>query len=52
MSFWVAVNFHPMWLAQILHWATVQANLQQQGRVSWGDAPHRPLMPWPSREGH
>lgn len=23
MSFLVSVNFHPMWLAQILHWATV-----------------------------
>lgn len=32
MSFLVAVNFHPMWLAQTLHWATVQANLQQEGR--------------------
>lgn len=26
MSFLMAVNFHPIWLAQILHWATVQAN--------------------------
>lgn len=32
MSFLVAVNFHPMWLAQILHWATVQANLRVQGQ--------------------
>lgn len=28
MSFLVAVNFHPIWLAQILHWAIVQAYLR------------------------
>lgn len=27
ISFLVAVNFHPMWFPQILHWATVQAYL-------------------------
>lgn len=27
-SFLVAVNFQPMWLPQILHWAMVQAYLQ------------------------
>lgn len=36
MSFWVAVNFHPTWLAQALHWATVQANLQEGEDVSAG----------------
>lgn len=40
MSFLVAVNFHPMWLAQTRHCATVQANLQWGGEGSeWPPLP-------------